>query len=65
MEKHLKSLSDTVVKQSERNVNVTQNRCNAIFTIASKLLNGQDKAQKPSTKPPKKLTRQSKSTRKS
>ena len=46
MEEHLNSLSDTVVKQSERNVNVTQNRCNAIFTVASKLLNGQEKAQK-------------------
>ena len=53
MEKHLKSLSDTVVKQSERNVNVTQNRCNAIFTIASKLLNGQDKAQKTQHEAPK------------
>ena len=46
MEEHLNSLSDTVVKQSERNVNVTQNRCNAIFTVAIKLLNGQEKAQK-------------------
>ena len=53
IEKHLKSLSDTVVKQSERNVNVTQNRCNAIFTIASKLLNGQDKAQKTQQEAPK------------
>ena len=46
MEEHSKSLSDTVVKQAERNVSVTQNRCNAIFTVASKLLNGQEKAQK-------------------
>ena len=46
MEEHLNSLSDTVVKQSERNLNITQNRCNAIFTVASKLLNGQEKAQK-------------------
>ena len=29
-----------------QSLSVTQNRCNAIFTVASKLLNGQEKAQK-------------------
>ena len=46
MKEHLKSLSETVVKQAERNVSVTQNRCNGIFTVASKLLSGQERAQK-------------------
>ena len=46
MKEHLKSLSETVVKQAERGVRVTQNRCNDIFTVANKLLNGHDRPQK-------------------
>ena len=46
MKEHLKSLSETVVKQAERGVKVTQSRCNDIFTVANKLLNGHDRAQK-------------------
>ena len=46
MKEHLKSLSETVVKQAERNASVTENKCNDIFTVANKLLNGQEKALK-------------------
>ena len=51
MKAHLKSLSETVVKQAERGVKVTQSRCNDIFTVANKLLNGHDRVQKDRTRP--------------
>ena len=43
---HLKSLSETVVKYSDRNLGVTQSRCNDISAVANKIQNELEKSQR-------------------
>ena len=47
MKGHLKSLSETVVKYSDRNLGVTQSRCNDISAAANKIQNELEKSQRP------------------
>ena len=46
MKSHLKTLSETVVKHSDRNLGVTQSRCNDIVTVANKIQNELEKSQR-------------------